>query len=126
MSSLPSVLVLLVALCGSFVPTAGHAAMANIYPNDYLNDYPTAARADYVFACMATNGNTQEALHRCSCAIDVIASILPYSKYEEAETVLRMRQHVGGHLGEAFRSGVTNDMVRNLEEAQAEGEVRCF
>ena len=23
---------------------------------DRLNDYPTAARADYVFACMAANG----------------------------------------------------------------------
>ena len=35
--------------------------------------YGTAARAEYVFACMATNGGTQEALQRCSCAIDVIA-----------------------------------------------------
>src|SRR5262249_18286600 len=41
-----------------------------------LNDYPTAARADYVFACMKTNGETRQALDQCSCAIDVIASIL--------------------------------------------------
>ncbi|TMJ93233.1 MAG: hypothetical protein E6G77_24360 [Alphaproteobacteria bacterium] len=27
-----------------------------------LNDYPTAARADYVFACMKTNGDTRPAL----------------------------------------------------------------
>src|SRR5262245_47703060 len=38
------------------------------------NDYPTAARADYVIGCMAANGNTHEALLKCPCAIDTIAS----------------------------------------------------
>jgi hypothetical protein len=89
--------------------------------------YATATRADYVFACMATNGQTQDALQRCSCAIDVIASILPYDRYERAETVLRMRRGPGGgYLAQEFRTGVSNDMVRELEEAQAEAEVRCF
>ena len=88
--------------------------------------YPTEARAEYVFACMATNGQTQEALRRCSCAIDVIASVLPYDKYQDAETVLRMRRSAGGHLGQAFQSAMTSEMVRALQEAQAEAEVRCF
>jgi hypothetical protein len=38
-----------------------------------LNDYPAAARADYVFAYMKTNGDTRPALEKCSCSIDVIA-----------------------------------------------------
>jgi len=88
--------------------------------------YPTAARAEYVFACMATNGNNQEALQHCSCAIDVIASVLPYDDYEKAETILRMRRSAGGYLGQEFRSAVTNNIVRSLDEAQAEAEVRCF
>jgi hypothetical protein len=88
--------------------------------------YTTAARAEFVFACMATNGGTQEALQRCSCAIDVIATLLPYAKYEQAETVLRMRRSAGGYLGQEFRSATTNGIVRDLEEAQAEAEVRCF
>jgi hypothetical protein len=90
------------------------------------NDYPTQARAEYVFACMASNGQTQTALRQCSCSIDVIASVLPYDKYERAETVLRMRRTGGGYLGEMFRGGTANDIVRELEEAQAEGEIRCF
>jgi len=90
------------------------------------NGYGTAARAEYVFACMASNGGTQEALRRCSCAIDVIATLLPYEKYEQAETVLRMRRSAGGYLGQAFRSAPTNQIVRELEEAQAEAEIRCF
>lgn len=88
--------------------------------------YSTAARAEFVFACMATNGGTQEALRRCACAIDVIATLLPYDKYEQAETVLRMRRSAGGYLGQEFRSAPTNEIVRDLEEAQAEAEVRCF
>src|SRR3954453_22236942 len=90
------------------------------------NDFPTQARAEYVFACMASNGQTQQALRQCSCAIDVIASVLPYNRYEESETVLRMRRTGGGYLGAMFRSATANDMARDLQEAQAEGEVRCF
>jgi hypothetical protein len=91
------------------------------------NDYPTAARADYVLGCMNANGGTHEALDRCSCSIDIIATILPYKDYEEADTVLRMRNGVvGGYLGEQFRQTNTNAMVNALREAQAEAEVRCF
>ncbi len=75
---------------------------------------------------MASNGGTQQALQHCSCAIDVIATLLPYEKYEKAETVLRMRRTAGGYLGQEFRSAATNEIVRDLEEAQAEAEVRCF
>jgi sarcosine oxidase delta subunit len=88
--------------------------------------YPTATRAEYVFACMATNGGTREALQHCSCAIDVVASVLPYEQYEKAETVLRMRRSAGGYLAEEFRAAGANAIVRDLEEAEAEAEVRCF
>jgi hypothetical protein len=46
------------------------------------NDYPTSTRADYVIGCMAANGNTREALLKCSCAIDAISVRMPYSHYE--------------------------------------------
>jgi hypothetical protein len=39
------------------------------------NPYPTIIIADYVFGCMASNGQTRQALERCSCSIDVISSI---------------------------------------------------
>lgn len=102
--------------------------MVFAYPGRAADDagYPTSARAEYVFACMATNGGTQEALQRCSCTVDVIATLLPYQKYEQAETVLRMRRSAGGYLGQEFRSAPSNAIVRDLEEAQAEAEIRCF
>ena len=93
---------------------------------DQLNDYPTAARAEYVFACMAANGENQVVLQQCACSVDVIASILPYDKYVEAETVLSMQQ-VRGERTAMFRtSKVTQDLVAELRRAQAEAEISCF
>jgi hypothetical protein len=93
---------------------------------DSLNDYPTPVRADYVFGCMKANGETRQALERCSCSIDVIASILPYERYVTAETVLSMAQ-VPGALGSQFRSTeYAKAAVDELRRAQAEAQVRCF
>jgi hypothetical protein len=90
------------------------------------NDYPTEARADYVFVCMKTNGESQEMLRRCSCSIDVIASLLPYDRYVAAQTVASMNQ-VPGQIGTMFRSTQqTKSMLDDLRRAQAEAEIRCF
>ncbi len=89
------------------------------------NDYPTSARADYVFGCMAVNGQSQETLDRCSCAIDIVASILPYQDYVAAETVLRMQQE-RSFLAMEFNTDAAKEIVRRLREAEAEGEMRCF
>jgi hypothetical protein len=91
-----------------------------------INDYPTSARADYVFACMKTNGDTRQALDQCSCSIDVVASLLPYDAYVAAATVASMNQEPG-QIGGLFRgAAVARDALAQLRRAQAEGEVRCF
>jgi hypothetical protein len=90
------------------------------------NDYPTTTRADYVFACMAANGETRLALERCSCSIDVIASILPYERYVQAETALSVGQRTG-ESAELFRNNpLMRDLIAELRRAQAEAEVECF
>jgi hypothetical protein len=91
-----------------------------------LNDYPTSARADYVFGCMKANGETQELLQKCSCSIDVIASIIPYDRYVTAETILSMSQ-VTGPVGSEFRSTEPAKLaLQEFRQAQAEAEIRCF
>ncbi len=96
-------------------------------PGAAANDFPTAARADYVLGCMAANGNTRLALERCSCSLDAIAEQMPYARYEEADTALRMQ---AGNLGE--RSAMFRDpqgvraAVEDLRRAQAEATLRCF
>jgi hypothetical protein len=106
------------------VALSATVASAQLAP--VLNDYPTEARADYVFGCMAANGQSREALTRCSCSIDVFASILPYDDYISAETVLSMRQ-TSGERRAIFRSAAqAKGAVSELRRAQAEAEIRCF
>jgi hypothetical protein len=91
-----------------------------------VNDYPTSARAEYVYGCMKANGETRQAIEQCSCSVDVIASIIPYDHYVTAETVLSMSQ-VQGNLGAQFRnSEQAANALNDLRRAQAEAEVRCF
>ncbi|RYI34067.1 MAG: hypothetical protein EON48_02305 [Acetobacteraceae bacterium] len=99
------------------------AAYAQTAPT---NDYPTADRAEYVFGCMAVNGQTPDALRQCSCAIDVIATILSYDSYVAAETVLTMRQ-TSGERSALFRdTAPANSRVADLRRAEAEAEIICF
>ncbi|WP_407169297.1 hypothetical protein [Bradyrhizobium sp. ORS 111] len=93
---------------------------------DEINDYPTSARAEYVFGCMKANGETRQTLDQCSCSVDVVASLIPYERYVTAETVLSMSQ-VRGNLGTQFRSSEqATNALNDLRRAQAEAEVRCF
>ena len=111
---------------GACMAACWAAVAASVVRADDLNDYPTSARADFVFGCMKANGETRHALDQCSCSIDVIASILPYDRYVTAETVLSMAQ-VPGVLGSQFRATEAAKVaVDDLRRAQAEAQVRCF
>ena len=102
------------------------ASSAMIARADDVNDYPTSARAEYVFGCLKANGETRQAIEQCSCSIDVVASLVPYERYVTAETVLSMSQ-VRGNLGGQFRtSEQATSALNDLRRAQAEAEVRCF
>ena len=91
-----------------------------------INDYPTAARVEYVFGCLKANGETRQAIEQCSCSIDVVASLLPYQRYITAETVLSITL-VRGDMGSPFRtSEQAASALNDLRRAQAEAEVRCF
>ncbi|TAL80900.1 MAG: hypothetical protein EPN75_05980 [Beijerinckiaceae bacterium] len=111
----------LAAACFAFasVPDAFAAPACN-------NDYPTSVRADYVFACMKVNGDTRDSLQRCSCSIDVIATLLPYDKYVSGETVASVDLSTGV-IGRMFKATpLAKQQLKNLRNAQAEAEVRCF
>lgn len=92
------------------------------------NDYPTSERADYVLGCMAANGNTREALLKCSCSIDAIAERLPFSQYEKAETALSLQSGggVGGRVGLFQDPPEIKQAIEQLRQAQAEANLKCF
>ncbi len=82
-------------------------ATAIVTRADDVNDYPTAARSEYVFGCLKANGETRQSIDQCSCSIDVIASLLPYDRYVRS-------------------SEQATSALNDLRRAQAEAEVRCF
>jgi hypothetical protein len=102
------------------------ASLLRTGPASAAGDYPTAAVVDYVLGCMRANGETREALERCSCSIDVIASIMPYERYEGAETFRRMSQTTGEASGLFRESAPAKAAGADLRRAQAEADVRCF
>jgi len=65
-------------------------------------------------------------LEQCSCSIDLIATILPYDDYVEAETILSVGL-VGGEKATIFnQSPALREVVATMRRAQAEAEFRCF
>ena len=107
-------------------PSAGPNPVPAAEASEVTSGYPESARKDYILACVNVNGGTEQARKSCSCSMDVIASILPYDRYDQADTILRMRRMAGGYLAGEFRVQSTNQTLDELREAQAEGEVRCF
>lgn len=103
----------------------GNAAQQKI-SEPKATDYPTTAVADYVFGCMAANGESREFLFHCSCSFDVLASIVPYSKYEQAETILSVGQQSGDGPSMLRTNPRLKEIVADVRRAQAEADVRCF
>lgn len=93
----------------------------------FANDYPTDARVQYVFECMADQGGKSYTnMYKCSCIIDRIAAALPYEQYVEADTFTRGRGVIGERGGE-FRDPPRAKELRNeLEKIEADAKKQCF
>ncbi|HYE50020.1 MAG TPA: hypothetical protein VEB20_10560 [Azospirillaceae bacterium] len=102
-------------------PAAAQAPAAPV-----ANDYPTQARVDYVLGCMATNGNTREAVRKCSCSIDFIAGEISYADYTAVETAMAM-QNMPGDRGSMMRdAGWIKDLLDRFRQAQVAADLECF
>ena len=112
----PAILVIVALLSSSALAQQRHPK----------NDYPTAARADYVIGCLGANGFKRELLDKCSCGIDTIADMMSYDDYEKASTILSMQQGGLGERGNLFRdTPVAKEEIEKLRRAQAEVNLKC-
>lgn len=91
------------------------------------NDFPTHARVDFVLQCMRDNPSMgQEAVYKCSCAIDAIAEKVTYDQWVELSTVANATTIAGE------RGGVMRDMkdgrkiIGNYRELQENAKKSCF
>ena len=67
-----------------------------------VNDYPTAARVEYVNECIANQRDSLANVYQCSCVIDRIAETLTYDEFVEAITYARYAG-LPGEAGGIFR-----------------------
>ena len=91
------------------------------------NDFPTRARVDYVLTCMReSNAPQQEAMYKCSCAIDAIAEQVDYATWVDLSTIANATTIAGE------RGGVMRDMkdgrkkIVSYREMQENAKKRCF
>ena len=90
------------------------------------NDFPTLARAEFVFACMSSNASNRDFMAKCSCAVDEIAKRISYEEYAQAEAIARLWEGASPRE-EAFKSvGLSKERMDKLFRAQAASELECF
>ena len=93
----------------------------------YANDFPTRARVEFVLTCMReSKAPQQEAMYKCSCAIDAIADKVNYSTWVDLSTV------ANGITIAGERGGVMRDLkdgrqrAASYRELQESAKKACF
>jgi hypothetical protein len=93
----------------------------------WQNDFPTHARVEFVLSCMRDNpAIAQEAVYKCSCAIDAIAAQVGYDTWVDLSTIANATTIAGE------RGGVMRDMkdgrkmIARFREIQDTARKGCF
>jgi len=107
--------------------TEDDVASQVIKPSNYINQYPTRDRVDYVLNCVAKHGGlTYISQYACGCKIDKIAEKLTFEEFEAATTFGYMRK-TPGENGSAFRDPKqSKSLKKRLQEAEIYAEKMCF
>jgi hypothetical protein len=93
----------------------------------HANDFPTRARVEFVVKCMSdSKALPEEAMYKCSCAIDAIAEKVSYEQWVDMSTV------ANGMTIAGERGGVMRDMkdgraiAASYRELQENAKKSCF
>ena len=90
-----------------------------------VNDYPTAARVEYVNECIANQRDSLANVYQCSCVIDRIADTLTYDEFVESITFARYAG-LPGEGGAIFRdSDDARKKARRYKELEQAAYKSC-
>ena len=90
-----------------------------------VNDYPTAARVEYVNECIANQRDSLANVYQCSCVIDRIADTLTYDEFVESITFARYAG-LPGEAGGIFRdSDDGRKRARRFRELEQQAQQAC-
>jgi hypothetical protein len=91
------------------------------------HDYPTAARVEYVQACMRDHpGSYYEMLNKCSCVLDRLAAQVPYDDFLSMSTATNANS-IGGERGNTIRdTEPLQKQIREFRKLQSTAREGCF
>jgi hypothetical protein len=110
------------------VLAVGALASLSVMTSAVANDFPTQARVEFVLSCMdERGGQSYNSFYPCICAIDKIASKMPYREYTAAET-LSFLYGTPGERGGFFRDAAprSRKRIKAFQALRAEAEAACF
>ncbi|WP_157269160.1 hypothetical protein [Azohydromonas aeria] len=93
----------------------------------WAHDYPTAARVEYVQACMREHpGSYYEMLNKCSCALDRLAATVPFDDFVAMSTATNANS-IGGERGNTIRdTEPLQKQIREFRKLQSAAREGCF
>ena len=96
-------------------------------PAERVNDFPTLARVEYVFECLAENpGPRHEMLYKCVCAVDRVAEVVSYDRWVDLSTFFKA-QPMAGERGAYVRERADiQSQLKSYRELQARAKKACF
>lgn len=96
-------------------------------PLCHANDFPTAARVQFVLECMRDHkGGEFELLNKCSCTIDRLAKKYKYDAFVEEETMSKSVT-IAGERGSTMRDNEeAQKEARKYRAAVLEAGRACF
>lgn len=124
---LSSSFALIIAGCASN-PEKETAPAANVSESkNYLNEYPTRDRVEFVLNCVAQHGGLSYITqYACGCKIDKIAEKMTFAEFDAAKTFSYLKS-TAGEAGSAFRDPKqSKDLRKLLKEAEEYAEKSCF
>ena len=90
-------------------------------------DYPTTERVTYVESCMHDHpGGHFEMLNKCSCALDAMASEVPYDDFVAMNTMANANS-IGGERGGVIRDNEpAQEQIKRYKALQTKVQKGCF
>lgn len=108
-------------------PAAVSMLLSAAAPWALAHDYPTAARVEYVQACMRDHpGSYYEMLNKCACVLDRLAAQVPYDDFVSMSTATNANS-IGGERGNTIRdTEPLQKQIREFRKLQSTAREGCF
>jgi hypothetical protein len=91
------------------------------------NDFPTLARVEYVFECLAENaGPRHEMVYKCVCAADRVAEAIPYDRWVDLSTFFKAQPMAGERGAYVRERSDIQAQLKSYREVQQNARRACF